>query len=82
MTLFARERLRAALEGNAELVHEVRVLAELCWKSGYPDELMAFYNLECDYDLPGADPTAVTAKIRAFAEAFVRRQEDESRDSP
>jgi hypothetical protein len=78
MTLYARSRLRAALQGDADLIHEVRTLAELCCQSGYADELYDFYNLQCAYDLPGADPTEVTAKIRDFALAFVRQRERHS----
>jgi hypothetical protein len=71
LTLYARERLRAALNGRADLITEVRALAEMCGQAGYPDELWDFYELECDLDLPGADVATVTAAIHSFAATFV-----------
>jgi hypothetical protein len=85
--IYARERLRAATAGSADLRVEIAVVADLCSTNDYPGELHDFYLLHNAYEdlqslgvqfyWPDADRANILAIMKHRAEEFVR---DESGD--
>ncbi len=81
VTMYARERLRAALTGSADLVDEIAVVSQLYIRHDYLDALRDFYLLDNAYvDLRsqgeqwywhGADRSNILEIMRQRAEEFV-----------